>query len=154
MSADKPNSVCSPEGEEAVICLMRPTRSASSMRVERAALLPLSADGVQRNAEPVWSCTRWGLSCPDGDIVTVGIPSGTIPIAQNAVVSYTTFSPFLPVPKNRNQGMCFFCDTFRSHRILPVRPSISRGTLPGGVRTFLPPPVAGSDCLAVHPCCE
>lgn len=80
---------------------------------------------------------------PDG-----GIPCGTVFIAEDAVVSYTTISP---VSFAEAKDVCF-CGTFRSHGVWPMRPGLEQvlpGTLPCGVRTFLPGPLPDrSDCLA------
>ncbi len=66
-----------------------------SREIERATLFP---DVDIRRTRPTWSCTRRGFSCGANG----AIACATIVIADNAVVSYTTFSPvsrFLLVKK-------------------------------------------------------
>jgi len=94
------------------------------------------------------SCTGRGFSAPRS-LARLGVPYGTDVITDAAVVSYTTFSPVSIIPASRKRGMCVFCDTVRSCGVWPARPSLAsvfqrltRGTLPCGVRTFLPDAVA------------
>ena len=63
-----------------------------------------------------------------------------VPLARDAVVSYTTFSP---LPHQTDCGGLIFCGTVRrkvfqsSARVYPRRLSGLRGIAPFGVRTFL-----------------
>ena len=45
-------------------------------------------------------------------------------VTNDAVVSYTTFSP---VSLSRKRGMCVFCDTIRFRGMLPVEPPLDAG---------------------------
>lgn len=55
-----------------------------------------------------------------------------------AVGSYPTFSP-LPEAFGESSWRFVFCGTFRPGNLAVARPSLSRGALPCGVRTFLGP---------------
>ena len=90
---------------------------------------------------------RGGLSCPAG-LATGGIPCGTSVIADGAVVSYTTVSP-LPLdpstPPDRlrrdslgARGGLVSVTLSVPPGCGPTDPRLTRGTLPCGVRTFLP----------------
>jgi len=115
----KPNSVCDAEASEAAIYLSDlpiapPCRSGTSGGP------PLSNPEGMNGA-------IYAVLHPVGFVVSRRIwsgviPCGTVAIADDAVVSYTTFSPF---PDDLAiTGMCVFCDTLRSCGMLPARPTI------------------------------
>ncbi len=131
----KPNSVC-------------PTALAAGEAAIYLSDLPIAQSrrsgtrsGQQLSIPEGMDCATYAVLHQAGFVVsrpssTAGIPCGTIIIADDAVVSYTTFSPFLA--DLAITGMCFFCDTFRSRGYGPQNPRLTRGALPCGVRTFLP----------------
>ena len=98
-----------------------------------------------------WSCTKRGFSCPD--ITNSGyarIAHTTIVITDDAVVSYTTFSPFSRLPLAKKSGCVFsvilsvsagYClqnPRFLNQKRTEPLLTDTRGALPCGVRTFLP----------------
>ena len=139
----KPNSVCGAKAPEAAIYLSDlpiapPCRSWTSGGP------PLSnPEGVDGAIYAVLHPVGFVLS---RSTKSIGIPCGTVVIADDAVVSYTTFSPF-PVDL-AVIGMCVFCDTVRSCGMLPARPTIDSWHRALGCSDF--PPRSGepvrSDC--------
>jgi hypothetical protein len=97
-----------------------------------------------------WSCTKRGFSCPDITIGYIGIAYATIAITGDAVVSYTTFSPFsrfllakkpgcvFSVILSVSAGCCLQNPRFLSQMRIEPLLADTRGALPCGVRTFLP----------------
>ena len=97
-----------------------------------------------------WSCTKWGFSCSDITNGYIGIAYATIAITDNAVVSYTTFSPLSRFLLAKKPGCVFsvILSVSAGYRLqnprflsqTRIKPLLTdtRGTLPCGVRTFLP----------------
>jgi hypothetical protein len=97
-----------------------------------------------------WSCTKRGFSCPDITIGHIRIAYATSVITDDAVVSYATFSPFSQFLLAKKLGCVFsvilsvsagYC--LQNPRFLNqiwIEPFLidTQGTLPYGVRTFLP----------------
>ena len=97
-----------------------------------------------------WSCTKRGFSCPDTTKGQIEIACATIAITDDAVVSYTTFSPFSRFLLAKKPGCVFSVILSVSARCCLQNPRFlsqmrieplltkTRGALPCGVRTFLP----------------
>ena len=97
-----------------------------------------------------WSCTKRGFSCPVMTNGHNGIACATIAITDDAVVSYTTFSPFsrfllakktgciFSVILSVSTGYCLQNPRFLNQTRMEPLLTNTRGTLPCGVRTFLP----------------
>ncbi len=96
---------------------------------------------------PTWSCTRRGFSCPDMTDGHIGIACATIVITDDAVVSYTAFSPLSQFSREGKSGCMFSVILSVPAGYCPPNPRLSRGVSPYGVRTFLPPHKAESGCL-------
>jgi len=94
-----------------------------------------------------WSCTKRGFSCPATITDRSGIACATIDITDDAVVSYTTFSPVSRCPFAGTTGGMFSVILSVSAGYCPPNPRSSRGVSPFGVRTFLSPHKAKSGCL-------
>ena len=62
---------------------------------------------AHRETGSTWSCTKRGFSCPDITRGYIGIAYATIVITDNAVVSYTTFSPFSRFLHPKKPGCVF-----------------------------------------------
>ena len=92
-----------------------------------------------------WSCTKRGFSC--GAKGTIAYATNAI--TDDAVVSYTTFSPFsrfllakkpgcvFSVTLSVSAGYCLRNPRFLNQMRIEPRPARTRGALPCGVRTFL-----------------
>jgi hypothetical protein len=108
-----------------------------------------------------WSCTKRGFSCSEMIYDHLGIAYATNVITDDAVVSYTTFSPFsryllakipgcvFSVIRSVSVGYCLQNPRFPGRiRVEPFLPD-TRGALPCGVRTFLSisSKTISSDCL-------
>ena len=110
------------------------------------------------------SCTKRGFSCPDATKGRTGIAHATIVITDDAVVSYTTFSPFSRLPLAKKSGCVFsvilsvsagYClqnPRFLNQKRTEPLLTDTRGALPCGVRTFLPfsSQMKMSGCLTHH----
>jgi hypothetical protein len=62
---------------------------------------------AQSETGSTWSCTKRGFSCPDVTNGHIGIAYATIIITDNAVVSYTTFSPVSRFLLTKKSGCVF-----------------------------------------------
>ena len=125
--------------------------------VEQASTVP------RREAEPIWSCSGWGLpGYPDHSVYggllphlftltrrgrRLAVRSQEFGVRNHKLLTH--HSP-LKTPRQAGQAVCF-CGTFlvpvRSAPASSQKQSVLRTTLPCGARTFLPsqsPAFAGS----------
>lgn len=81
-----------------------------------------SGVAARRTLSPVLSCTAWGLSC-------------LLPCGWSGELLPRHFT--LTFPSRSRKRRYLFCDTFRCSGFRQKPPTLARGTLPCGVRTFL-----------------
>ena len=77
----------------------------------------------RRPGVPVWPCTAWGLSCPEG------CPSGGGLLPRLFTLTAS--------PLQARRGGFFSVTLSIGHGFRPGPPRVFRGMLPSGVRTFL-----------------
>ena len=114
-----------------MVIYLGPRLPSGSMRPTRA------SNGAGNTSTSIWPCSRRGLPCD----LDYSQPGALLP-------HLFTFACLLTL--DQDHRLCVFCGTFRAPGFNPGAPRYSRGALPWGVRTFLPPPLSISSNVYVR----
>jgi hypothetical protein len=144
-AARKPNFVLDDHSSRPWLTpwLKQPTRRFRLMACAMHDALHLVAPGRyalspkrSRQSLPIWSCSVWGLPCGS----TYAGPGGLLPHR----FTLTADRVHGPVARANNLRRFIFCCTGRPAGLNQPSRTLS-GTLPCGVRTFLPPSTASRE---------